>query len=224
MFCFIAGLIQTLLQSHFGLGILWTTKMISTKTYFPSLLILFGFVILLPLLKSSSTEPPIPVLDVEPDGNCRCPINIAPQISLCGYEMMELNRRAKRKVRQITCEENVVYDCSRRNASSSLIELCPPGTKCSIGSEALSNAHNSLILGDPEHRFCLNKTGLSNISIKPGIWDKSLLLIYKLRYDARQGEWWKALKIQIDDPENLWIPRDQSFGLHNLSNKTFQNP
>jgi len=121
----------------------------------------------MPLLNSSTTEPPIPVLDVEPDENCRCPSTIAPQISLCGYEMLELNRRAKQKVKQTTCERNVVYDCSRRNRPSNLIISCPPGTKCSVGSEALSNAHNRLILADTDHRWCLNETGLPNSSIKP---------------------------------------------------------
>jgi len=138
----------------------------------PLLLILFGFVISLPVLKSSSTEPSIPVIDVEPDANCRCPFNIRTQIFLCGYEMMELNRRATRqhKVRQTTCEENALYYCGRRNASSSLIEGCPLGTKCSIGSEALSNAYKDFgYKADPDNRFCLNATGMRKSLIKPGI-------------------------------------------------------
>jgi len=128
---------------------------------------LFGFVALLPpfTISSISTEPPIPeILDYEPDKNCRCPFNIEPQIELCGYEMLELNRRAtrKHKVKQTTCKENVVYDCDKRNTASNFIKACPAGTKCMMGNEALSNRHNELILANPDYRWCLNETGLPN--------------------------------------------------------------
>jgi len=155
----------------FNLGLLAKeislTKMITSETKCPTVLVLFGIIVLLPLLNSSSTESPIPVLDVDPDPNCRCPFNIEPLISLCGYEMLERNRRAtrQRKVKQTTCEENVVYDCTRGNSPSSLIIQCPTGTRCSIGSEALSNAHKRLIMADPDHRWCLNETGLLDCSI-----------------------------------------------------------
>jgi len=159
----------TLQWNSLGEGILRTIKMSPQKIKYPSLLLLFGFFLLLPSLNSSSTKPPIPGEgeDTEPDQNCRCPFNIEPQISLCGYEMVEMNRRAKRKVRQTTCVKNQVYDCSRGNSASNLIQLCQAGTKCSIGSEALSKAHGRLIMADPDHRWCLNETGLSNSSTKP---------------------------------------------------------
>jgi len=128
------------------------------------LIFLFGFLVLLPpfTICSSSTEPPIPeTLHFEPDKNCRCPFNIDPQIELCGYEMLERNRRAtkKLKVKQTTCEENVIYDCTRGNSPSNFIKKCLPGTKCMMGNEALSNRHNELILADPDYRWCLNETG-----------------------------------------------------------------
>jgi len=72
------------------------------------------------------------------DENCVCPITKKIKARYCGHEMMEMNRRAKVKVKQTSCLENEVYWCRRGAANSTKVHLCEPGTRCMKGNAEMA--------------------------------------------------------------------------------------
>jgi len=100
------------------------------------------------------------VSSFDKDEDCLCPMTKRIKVRYCGHEMLEMNRRAKVKVKQTSCSEHEGYYCRRGADSAYKVFVCPPGTRCMKGNEQLAKLYDNSGMLDPILRFCINETGI----------------------------------------------------------------